>query len=53
MEDKEVKSTIEALLFMSAEPLKIDVLRKILEIEKRDVERLVTELIQSLFRNIR
>jgi segregation and condensation protein B len=44
MQDKEAKSTIEALLFMAAEPLTLDTFKKILEIDKKDIEGLVGEL---------
>ncbi len=45
MEDREIKSVIEALLFMAGEPVGIDTLRKILEVDKYNTERLVRELI--------
>jgi segregation and condensation protein B len=47
MEDREAKSIIESLLFMAAEPLSIESLKNILEIDKKDIERLVEELINE------
>lgn len=45
MEDKEAKSIIEAALFIAGEPMNIDALKKILEIDKVNTERLVKELV--------
>lgn len=45
MEDREAKSIIEALLFMSGEPLTFDTLKNILEIDRAEVERLTKELV--------
>lgn len=47
MNDKEAKSIIESLLFISSEPLAIDTLKNITEISKEEVERLVRELISE------
>jgi len=47
MEDKEAKSIIEAALFISEEPLTIDSLKTLLEIDKTDTERLVRELVSE------
>jgi segregation and condensation protein B len=47
MEDKEAKSIIEALLFMSGEPLALDILKDLLELNKNEVERLVKELVDE------
>ncbi len=47
MEDKEAKSIIEAVLFIAGEPLSIDTLRKLLEIDKVQIERLIKELINE------
>jgi len=47
MEDKEVKSILESLLFISAEPLPVEILKNMLEIDKKEVERLVRELIDE------
>jgi len=44
MEDKEIKSIIEALLFISGEPINVDTLREILEIEKTRLDGLLREL---------
>ena len=45
MEDKEAKTIIESLLFMAGEPMTLDSLRKTIEIDKYNTERLVRELI--------
>ena len=47
MDDRETRSAIEALLFISAEPLTFDMLKKILELDKGDIERIVRELINE------
>ena len=47
MEDREAKSIIEALLFISADPLTSDTLTKILELDKKEIERLMGELINE------
>ncbi|MEN8262620.1 MAG: SMC-Scp complex subunit ScpB [Nitrospirota bacterium] len=47
MEDREAKSVIEAILFMSGEPVSLDSLRKVIEIDKYNTERLVRELIND------
>ncbi|MCK5427048.1 MAG: SMC-Scp complex subunit ScpB [Thermodesulfovibrionia bacterium] len=47
MEDREAKSVIEALLFISADPLTSDTLTKILELDKKEIERLMGELINE------
>jgi len=47
MENKEVKSILESLLFISAEPLTTDTLKNILEIDKEEVEKIVGELISE------
>lgn len=47
MEDKEAKSVIEAILFISGEPVSLDSLRKIIEIDKYNTERLVRDLISD------
>ncbi len=47
MEDREAKSIIEAILFMSGEPVSLDSLRKVIEIDKYNTERLVRELIDD------
>ncbi len=44
MEDKEAKSILEAILFISAEPVTLDTLRKTVEIDKYNTERLLREL---------
>ena len=45
MEDKEIKSILEAIFFIAGEPLSIDTLKGILEIDSTEVERLVKELV--------
>lgn len=47
MEDKEARSIIESILFMSGEPVTLDTLRKIIEVDKYNTERLVRELISD------
>ncbi len=44
MEDRDVKSIIEAVLFISGEPLTDDTLKDIVEIDRPHVERLIREL---------
>lgn len=45
MEDKEIKSVLEAIFFIAGEPISIDSLKNILEMDGAEVERLVKELI--------
>jgi segregation and condensation protein B len=45
MEDKEIRSVLEAIFFIAGEPLSIDALKKILEIDSTEIERLIKELI--------
>ena len=45
MEDKEIKSILEAIFFIAGEPLSIDTLKGILEIDSTEIERLVKELV--------
>lgn len=47
MEDREAKSILEALLFISGEPITVDTLKNTLEIEKEGIERLIKELISE------
>ncbi len=47
MEDHEARAIIEALLFMAGEPVTLDKLRKITEVDKYNTERLVRELISE------
>ncbi|NOZ68092.1 MAG: SMC-Scp complex subunit ScpB [Deferribacteres bacterium] len=47
MEDKEAKSILEAILFISAEPVTLDTLRKTVEIDKYNTERLLRELVRE------
>lgn len=47
MEDEEVKSILEALLFISGEPLTVETLKNILEIDKMEIGRLMGELIKE------
>jgi segregation and condensation protein B len=44
MEDREIKSILEALLFISGEPLNVDTLKQIIEIDKIRIEGLLREL---------
>lgn len=45
MEDKEIKSVLEAIFFIAGEPLSLDTLKNILEMDSAEIERLVRELI--------
>ncbi len=45
MEDKEARSILEAIFFIAGEPLSIDTLKNILEMDAAEIERLVKELI--------
>jgi segregation and condensation protein B len=47
MEDKEIKSIIESILFMAGEPVSPDSIKKIMEIDKKEIERLTKELISE------
>jgi segregation and condensation protein B len=47
MEDKEARSIIESILFMSGELVTLDTLRNIIEVDKYNTERLVKELISD------
>ncbi|UCH80684.1 MAG: SMC-Scp complex subunit ScpB [Nitrospiraceae bacterium] len=47
MEDREARSVIESLLFISGEPMTIDSLKKITEIDKKKIDTLVKELISD------
>ncbi len=45
MQDIEIKSILEASLFIAGEPMNVDSLKKILEIDKVNTERLLRELV--------
>ncbi len=47
MEDKEAKSILEAILFISADPVTLDTLRKTVGIDKYNTERLIRELVSD------
>lgn len=47
MDDKETKSIIEALLFISGEPITVEILKNILEINSEEVQRITYELINE------
>jgi len=47
MEDKEIKSVLEAIFFIAGEPISIDSLKNILEMDSAEIERLVKELISD------
>jgi len=47
MEDKEIKSVLEAIFFIAGEPISIDSLKNILEMDSTEIERLVKELISD------
>ena len=47
MENKEIKSIIESLLFIAAEPLTTDAFKNILQVDKKETEKVVRELIDE------
>jgi len=47
MEDREVKSIIESLLFVAGEPVTLDTLRKIVEVDKYNTDRILRDLIND------
>jgi len=47
MDDIRAKAAIESLLFVSGDPLTIDTIRKIIEIDKYNTERLIRELMED------
>jgi segregation and condensation protein B len=47
MQDEEAKSVIEAILFMAGEPVTLDTIRKITDVDKYNMERLARELISD------
>ncbi|MBI5663954.1 MAG: SMC-Scp complex subunit ScpB [Nitrospirae bacterium] len=47
MQDEEAKSVIEAILFMAGEPVTLDTIRKITEIDKYNTERLIRDLVSD------
>ena len=47
MEDKEVKSIIEGILFVAGEPVTLDTLRKIVEVDKYNTDRILQDLIND------
>jgi segregation and condensation protein B len=47
MEDREAKSIIESILFIAGEPLTIDALKDIVELDRPEIERLINELISE------
>jgi segregation and condensation protein B len=47
MEDREVKSIIESLLFVAGEPVTLDTLRKIIEVDKYNTDRILHDLIND------
>jgi segregation and condensation protein B len=47
MKDREVKSIIEALLFVAGEPVTLDTLRKIVEVDKYNTDRVLRDLIND------
>jgi len=47
MEDREAKSVIESILFISGEPMSLDTMRKLIEIDKYNTDRLVKDLIND------
>jgi len=47
MEDREAKSVIESILFISGEPVTLDTMRKLIEIDKYNTDRLIKDLIND------
>jgi segregation and condensation protein B len=47
MDEREAKSIIESILFIAGEPITIDALKDILEMERPETEQLVNELISE------
>lgn len=47
MDDREAKSIIESVLFLSGEPLNVDNLKKLLDLDKINTERLARELLNE------
>lgn len=47
MEDNEAKSIIEAILFISGDPVSLDSIRKLIEVDKYNTDRLIRELISD------
>jgi segregation and condensation protein B len=47
MDDKDVKSVLESLLFISGEPLSVSTIKNILEINEKEIERNARELIDE------
>ena len=47
MEDREAKSVIESILFISGEPVSLDTMRKLIEIDKYNTDRLIKDLIND------
>lgn len=47
MEDRIAKSVIESILFISGEPVTLDSMRKLIEIDKYNTERLIKDLIDD------
>jgi segregation and condensation protein B len=47
MKEDESRSIIESVLFISGEPVSLDTLKEILELDKQEVERLVKELVSE------
>ncbi|MBC8414087.1 MAG: SMC-Scp complex subunit ScpB [Nitrospira sp.] len=47
MEDTEAKSIIESILFMAGEPLSIDRMRNLIDVDKYNTERLLHELVSD------
>jgi segregation and condensation protein B len=47
MKEDEAKSIIESVLFISGEPVSLDILKEILDLDKQDVERYLKELLSE------
>lgn len=47
MEDKEIKSNLEALLFIAGDPLPLKTIKNILDTDAQDIERIAKELIHE------
>ncbi|WP_026894076.1 SMC-Scp complex subunit ScpB [Clostridiisalibacter paucivorans] len=53
MDNREIKSIIESLLFIWGEPLDINDIKEILKLQKRDIKKLIDEMIDEFNYNRR
>jgi segregation and condensation protein B len=47
LEDKEAKAVLEAMLFIAGEPLGLDALKKLVELDKPRMDQLLKELVNE------